>query len=923
MNGSIHREPSTKALVLVSCMLLCAVSPMMATWCDDGSDSYAVADDTFTYVSLGDSMVNGFGMTGYYNSNNENTYGFMIDVEPTYPHMMAKYLREIMPGIDVEHLQLATSSMRSSELRAILDPSFTGDSGTHEFMQDSNGTVKKMISTLPSGYDRNLDGVRAYYTDSLSKADLVTYQFHYDIGFITSNTLSKLIDDSVNLMPLDLSIYIDKEYLEFFENTKIQITGMLKERLSSTGMDDETFDTLERYTDRVIDGLSYIVVSYCANFDANMELMLGLNPDVRILAIDNYNTFIDMNLMYGEYSIPISSIYDLFLDILNMYTKYMSPYSEKVYHVSLDQNPDLFIDEFKDNTNGNYISNDAKNVMMAVLQGHTTVNPNGYVEYDLLDDYTINPDSRPVELFMDFVKGNVKKNHNNLSEFMHYVFNTTVIDARLILEPSFDMETEINKLTEKMLRVIIDMDNIYIPFDPSDLSSITLDNIRNMKFDGIGYIMQPNATVTFDEATGSCTVSCINGSETFSKVELALLRMNFYVLKTSAVMTHPCEKGHTQIFNEMKDRIEERDILRSDTVDEPSIFSLLFEDPLPVYGELDASPKSNGTLLNLGGITSGYGSDGTYPAIVAEALGLRMSSIQVPSDARVDDVNYLIGGTERHDAYTDSIMEKYYSNLGMNTSDIQKMYKDAVEGSDTILVSLGFNNLLYPLIQAEKLLMGGTSYDYDISSFSIITEELYADYMMIREHLDNVVTGMFGDDQKIMDTYDKTIKMAESAIYSSLGYIDNYFELVGKLHELNPDAKIICIGNYNILDGFMFSGTIDVNIGLICSKIIGLFNSYNGYMLFQCEGVTYIDILDVHVNETDFTITKDMDEEDLTSALNLCMLSGAEHQKIAERILSVCDTSSNKNGHNTILIVGGSVAAAIIGIIAVISTRRH
>jgi hypothetical protein len=55
------------AVLVISCMLACAMSPVITTWDGDGSDVIAADDGKFTYVSLGDSMDNGFGMKGYDN----------------------------------------------------------------------------------------------------------------------------------------------------------------------------------------------------------------------------------------------------------------------------------------------------------------------------------------------------------------------------------------------------------------------------------------------------------------------------------------------------------------------------------------------------------------------------------------------------------------------------------------------------------------------------------------------------------------------------------------------------------------------------------------------------------------------------------------------------------------------------------------
>ena len=67
------------AILVISCMLACAVSPVVTTWSNDASDvtAHGGDDDAFVYVSLGDSMVSGFGMIDYYEEGTgKNTFGF-------------------------------------------------------------------------------------------------------------------------------------------------------------------------------------------------------------------------------------------------------------------------------------------------------------------------------------------------------------------------------------------------------------------------------------------------------------------------------------------------------------------------------------------------------------------------------------------------------------------------------------------------------------------------------------------------------------------------------------------------------------------------------------------------------------------------------------------------------------------------------
>ena len=56
------------AIAVVLCMLLCTVSPIIYDWSEDHAvDSYAdETDGKYLYVSLGDSMTNGYGMRSYY-----------------------------------------------------------------------------------------------------------------------------------------------------------------------------------------------------------------------------------------------------------------------------------------------------------------------------------------------------------------------------------------------------------------------------------------------------------------------------------------------------------------------------------------------------------------------------------------------------------------------------------------------------------------------------------------------------------------------------------------------------------------------------------------------------------------------------------------------------------------------------------------
>ena len=862
-----------KAALVITCMLACAMSPVITTWDGDGSDVIAADDGKFTYVSLGDSMVNGFGMKGYYDSNNQdNSYGFLVDVDKTYSHLLSSYLKGIYGSSKFEYIPMAISGTRTAELRTMLDPGFTGDWYTQSQFQNLDGSLDKLFAKLPAGYSKDADGLRAYYADTLSKADLVTYQYHYDFGLTLFEEMTSFIGMSGDNDELDFSIYLDEESMQTVDDLKGQVTDMIIGGLESMGLDEESSEAFAGFIDTLANAFAYVIVGYCVNFDANMELLLGLNPDMKILVVDSYNTFYDVDVVYGEYRIPVGDIYGLVMDTVNMYTKYFSEYSDKVYHVSLDEYPALYATEFMEATKNSDIDNNSKSALMAVLQAQSTIDPNGYVQYDMLDSYSLDPSWNMFQLGLMAAQGKLQTNHGNLTKFLSYVFNSGELNWDYLTDPSLNITEEASKLSAKVMRIIIDPSRFN--FDMNDLG--------NMNLAGLGLLLRPGATVTYNETDGSVTVKCSAGSETLSKNELSLLWLNLFVVQTSAAMTHPSDSGHQYIFDAIKDRIEERNVLGSTTVDEPSLYSVLYESPLPTYADSDVPVTTSASMLYFGDAISGIGINQAYPGLVSGALGLDLNSIVVPDGARVDDVNYILGGTTKHDAYTDSIITAHTYETGKNLNELRQMYQTAISESDTILVKLGYGNMMYFIMQSYTSILSGTAMPMDVTGFSIITQEIYNDVARVLGHIDGIAHKMLPESSDLLETYELYKIALDYGVYSALGYIDNYFKLVGCIYELNPDANIICIGMYDALDGFVYNYN-GKKISLECDQIIQMCDSYTSYMLTQCRNTLYVNISDVHVNNTEIDVSNVRNFDSVMGATNL---TATEHQVVSERILA-------------------------------------
>ena len=94
------------ALVMACAMLFSFAAPALAAGV---SHSHEDEDKTIPYVSLGDSMTNGYGLPGYVHGSGVETYG-----ENSYANQFAAWL-----GAD-EHTQLAMSAVRVEDLLWLL-----------------------------------------------------------------------------------------------------------------------------------------------------------------------------------------------------------------------------------------------------------------------------------------------------------------------------------------------------------------------------------------------------------------------------------------------------------------------------------------------------------------------------------------------------------------------------------------------------------------------------------------------------------------------------------------------------------------------------------------------------------------------------------------------------------------------------------
>lgn len=316
----------TLATLLAITMLFALCAPVFA---DNGENS---GTEVFHYVSLGASNSNGYALHGYLT---EEMYanpqlsgaqtgtpgdisGYRRTPEYSYPALVRDYFTA--QGYDVDHDQLAQSSMRVEELRYLIDPEFTTDAYTKWRFYDPDNSWTWWYS--------NLDALREDYKNSITEADLITY----DMGlnnfgvYLTNNILN-------NSYGNDLHYVIGDEYADMYYSIRSKIESGI-EALSIGLINKDVFKTIDNLTDT----LAYAVLGYCVNFDATIGIIRKWNPNATLVVLNVQNIMAGLEVSAFGVAIPLGDIIGVATNVANTYTSLLSPYARQYLYADTTEN---------------------------------------------------------------------------------------------------------------------------------------------------------------------------------------------------------------------------------------------------------------------------------------------------------------------------------------------------------------------------------------------------------------------------------------------------------------------------------------------------------------------------------------------------------------------------------------------------------
>ena len=304
---------------------------------------------------------------------------------------------------------------------------------------------------------------------------------------------------------------------------------------------------------------------------------------------------------------------------------------------------------------------------------------------------------------------------------------------------------------------------------------------------------------------------------------------------------HPNNDGHDTIYNTLVYTLVSNRILT--------------ENPrCPIFGDSVASvPAESGAVGTLVSLTDTLGMLNTDASLVAESLGLELDYTMLPSGTRVSDIVYLLGGTDNIDSYGQDLLGNTSADLEISIEELRQIYQVAVANSSVVLVSAGGDSLIFAASEIMKIMNGEEATYKDFYQFESLDPGFVYALAEIKAGINGILVDMFGADSEIVSDFEAASEIVETVAYSVLGYTDYYTQMLDSIIALNPDAQIIVIGAYNLLDGFVYENAetgISIDVGAMSHAITKAYNMYTMSQIIECgdSNVSFIDMTDAHNN---------------------------------------------------------------------------
>ena len=306
-------------LVMTFAMLVTTFVPALTVFAEEVNAGHTHETETKHYVSIGDSMTNGYGFEGYEQGKltiDQFIAGNGVYGEGSYALQFEDYLKA--QGYDVTHTKLAASALRAEDLNYLLG-------GRDEAADDWFDQV--LYYTTGSGDNKHLiPQLSVHYQNAVKDADIISLGIgNASFGaFMLSRVTSALGVMGGSLEDEQVAMYTLENALALLENEddKAQVLELYNKFYTElSSYVDPTI--AEQYNlETVCEIFAYICANYMLNFAGSIDKIVELNEkeNLEIILVGMMNTTYGMEITLdnGD-SIPFGDIMDELFGLLNAY----------------------------------------------------------------------------------------------------------------------------------------------------------------------------------------------------------------------------------------------------------------------------------------------------------------------------------------------------------------------------------------------------------------------------------------------------------------------------------------------------------------------------------------------------------------------------------------------------------------------------
>ena len=831
------------------CLALALVLCLVAGLCP--AVFAAETEQKVKYVSLGDSMANGYGLTGYGNVN-----GYLEESPDAYPVKVAEHF-----GWDLTH-QLAMSAMRAEDLHYILEY------GKENAYPGDEYTRKEFIN---GRFVSNCGGVQAAadtYQSAVADADVITLGIgNANFGVFLLGRITNALGVLGGNPSSDAWIDFEDAISECDEPTKAFIRQIRDEVRNSlyASVPEESREIVAP----IENAISYAVVSFVMSYAGSVDRIVELNNDVDIIIVGLMNTFSGMDLSYEGQIIPLDDIVGEVVEAVNIYLstqpvvlQMMGKYENADFYYAESPNVDVIV-----NTFASQIHNPESVLRERVLtevQGMiwpmlNSTSPGVYVPITLADieayEKAMNSNPTNVVAISKYLKENESK---LMSVTVYLAFEKAIIeasqldslDANAIAKLLGGLGTVFNGMQEKVeahMQNNIDSKKMGIAMSVAIYMRDT-DRVADIyKYialpDGMSYVLESDPTI------------------------MSLLNLFGRMLIGNGIGCHPSAAGHDDLTAAIIETYENGKTAQDASLQKISVAVQKILYALEKYGPQD----SNAYEVN----------DDSYLVALGDSSALPYECVDyVEQFAKENKLNY------KNLAQSGLLIQDGGKVLAENYEDIAK----------ADLITVGFSNTT--LLQ-KAMTSAFTPTEYDWSA--LVTEQgaVYVESMLmsIKEELAAAgIQGQYtiGGFIKI-DIADFVLSMIENYAYNALVYAYTMPEYVNAVREINPDAKIIIVGMYNPLKDVTLelSETQIIPIGDYLDKVVEAATLHSTVYSLVTENVIFVEAPQVENANKDTSLNLLQFTVAVNSSFALYP-NAAGHTYIKDQLTSALDITINK-----------------------------